>query len=86
MVGFVAYGLIDLFHHPKPVGRIQAIVVARTERRRGIGTALLHAAEARLRALGCDIIEAATDIRIAGSQGFFRENGYGKCYRLVKGK
>ena len=67
------------------VGRITLLHVASDERRRGVGTRLIEAAEARLAERGCAMIEVVSDIDLANAHGFFRRLGYERTsYRFAK--
>jgi N-acetylglutamate synthase-like GNAT family acetyltransferase len=84
VIGCVGWHVVPTLQHGK-VGRITLILVADTERRQGIGKALLKAAEARLRKAGCKIIEAISDIAIVNAHGFFRSLGYEQAsYRFIR--
>ena len=50
IVGVLTTSRTIVLHRPRPVGRISMMVVAEVQRGRGIGAALVAAAEERLRA------------------------------------
>lgn len=84
LVGCAAYHLIPTLQHG-PIGRISLLLVQDEARRRGVGTRLLEAVEARLAERGCALVEAVGDIDLAGAQGFFRKRGYRRTsYRFAK--
>jgi N-acetylglutamate synthase-like GNAT family acetyltransferase len=84
VVGCIAWHVIPTLHRGK-FGRVTLILVAESDRRQGIGRALLEAAEARLRKAGCEAIEAISDIAIVNAHGFFRSLGYAQAsYRFTR--
>lgn len=67
------------------MGRITLLLVDKDQRRRGIATAMLAAADQRLAKAGCDTLEAMSDIMIANAHNFFRARGFEqKSYRFVR--
>jgi GNAT superfamily N-acetyltransferase len=65
-----------VLHRPKPVGRITALVVDASVRGRGIGRALVAAAEAELAGSGCGLIEITSNARFAPAHAFYEHLGY----------
>ena len=85
VVGCVAFHLIPKLQPGGPVGRITLLVVAKDVRRRGIGTELIAAAEARLAERGCTRVEAMSDIELSNAHAFFRRRGYERTsYRYAR--
>jgi ribosomal protein S18 acetylase RimI-like enzyme len=61
------------------------LVVTKKARGRGVGTALLEAAEARLRAAGCALLEVTSNIELGGAHEFYKSRGFRRTsYRFVK--
>ena len=84
IVGCAAWHLMPTLQHGA-VGRITLLHVAAGERRRGVGTRLIEAAEARLAARGCALFETVSDIDLANAHGFFRRLSYERTsYRFAK--
>jgi ribosomal protein S18 acetylase RimI-like enzyme len=84
VVGCAAWHSIPTLQHGS-VGRITLVHVAGDARRRGVGTRLIEAAEARLAERGCALFEAVSDIDLADAHGFFRRRGYERTsYRFAK--
>jgi ribosomal protein S18 acetylase RimI-like enzyme len=67
-------------------GWLYAVAVADSHRRRGIGTALVQEAEARLGALGCGKINLQIRSTNAGVKAFYDRLGYGTEDRISMGK
>ena len=84
VVGCAAWHVMPTLHRGA-VGRITLLNVSDEARRRGIGTMLVEAVEARLADRGCALFEAVSDIELANSHGFFRRHGYERTsYRFAK--
>src|SRR5262249_20867070 len=60
VLGLLTAHVTPVLHRPTPVGRLTALVVAARARRRGIGRALVGAAERVLAARGCAIIKVTS--------------------------
>jgi ribosomal protein S18 acetylase RimI-like enzyme len=83
-VGCCAWALVPTLQHGL-VGRITLLLVDSEYRRRGIGTALLAAAETALTKAGCGTIEIMSDIMINNSHNFLRALKFEqKSYRFVR--
>ena len=65
-----------VLHRPRPVGRITALVVDAAERGRGIGRALVAAAEAELTRAGCGLLEITSNARRVDAHAFYERLGY----------
>ena len=84
IVGCAAWHVMPSLQHGA-IGRLTLLVVADEARRRGVGSSLADAAEARLAERGCALIEAVSDIDLANAHGFFRRRGYERTsYRFAR--
>jgi GNAT superfamily N-acetyltransferase len=85
LIGCLTWHVTPVLHRPAPVGRVTMMVVTRNARRRGVGAALLEAAEARLAAAGCGLVEVTSNIELGGAHAFYRARGYERTsYRFAK--
>jgi ribosomal protein S18 acetylase RimI-like enzyme len=74
-----------VLHRPKPVGRITGLVVDEALRGRGVGRALVEAAELDLRGAGCGLLEVTSNLRRADAHAFYERLGYERTsLRLAK--
>jgi GNAT superfamily N-acetyltransferase len=72
-------------HRSRPVGRIVALVVTEASRGRGVGTALVSDAEARMRVRGCEKMEVTSNVRLDGAHAFYERYGLERSsYRFAK--
>lgn len=76
VVGLVAIHSFEMLHQPGRLGRITALIVSPSARRRGVGRRLLLAAESRLRASGCIKLEVTSGEARSGAHGFYAAHGY----------
>jgi len=84
LVGCCAWAVVPTLQHGL-VGRVTLLLVDGERRRRGIGTALLTAAETALTKAGCGTIEIMSDIMINNAHNFLRALKYEqKSYRFVR--
>lgn len=84
-VGCLTWHVTPVLHRPTAVGRVTMLVVTKTARGRGVGTALLEAAEQRLRQAGCALVEVTSNIELGGAHEFYKGRGYRRTsYRFVK--
>lgn len=65
-----------VLHRPAPVGRISMLVVDAKLRNRGIGEALVRAAEHALVASGCQIVEVTSNNARTDAHRFYERLGY----------
>ena len=85
IVGAVSYDVMTAIHRAAPLGRITFLATAKGARRRGIGSALLQAAETRLRKLGCRTFELVNDIELSNANSFLRRHAYQRSgYRFAR--
>jgi ribosomal protein S18 acetylase RimI-like enzyme len=85
VVGVLSWHVTPVIHRPRPVGRITMMAVAKAERRRGVGRALVEAACERLRAKGCGFVEVTSNVDLSGAHGFYRRLGFERTsYRFAK--
>ena len=84
-VGCLTWHVTPVIHRPRPVGRITMLVVAEAERGAGIGKALVAAAEARLLAKDCGLVEVTSNVKRLRAHAFYRALGYERTsYRFAK--
>lgn len=76
VVGVLTMAKMFVLHRPRPVGRLSALVVTAACRGRGIGKALVHAAEAHLAAAGCGLVEVTSNERRAEAHALYQALGY----------
>lgn len=76
LAGLATLHRTRVLHRPGPVGRITALVVDEVERGRGIGRALVGAAEERLTRDGCVLLEITSNLRRADAHAFYERIGY----------
>lgn len=76
VVGCLSTSVMRVLHRPAPVGRISMMVVDEAVRGRGIGGALVRAAEQALAARGCYMVEVTSNVRRAEAHRFYEQLGY----------
>jgi GNAT superfamily N-acetyltransferase len=76
LAGVATLHRMSVLHRPAPVGRITALVVDDAWRGRGVGRALVEAAEAQLARAGCGLLEVTSNQRLAGAHAFYARLGY----------
>jgi GNAT superfamily N-acetyltransferase len=84
VIGCCAWAVAPTLQHGL-VGRVTLLLVDGDHRRRGIGTALLTAAETALAKAGCGTIEIMSDIMINNAHNFLRALKFEqKSYRFAR--
>ena len=85
VVGCLSTSVMRVLHRPAPVGRISMMVVDEAVRGRGIGAALVRAAEEGLAAQGCYMVEVTSNVRRTEAHRFYERLGYERTsVRLAK--
>lgn len=81
LAGCITWHVTNMLHRPHPVGRITLLIVAPGMRRKGVGRALVEAAEARLTARGCGLVEVTSNDKRRAAHAFYRRLGYEQTSR-----
>lgn len=76
VIGCLSTSVMRVLHRPAPVGRISMMVVDAAQRGRGIGAALVRAAERALVSAGCQIVEVTSHVRRTDAHRFYEGLGY----------
>jgi GNAT superfamily N-acetyltransferase len=76
VAGCLSTSVMRVLHRPAPVGRISMMVVDEALRSRGIGAALVRAAEEVLAAQGCYMVEVTSHVRRTEAHRFYERLGY----------
>ncbi|RYD27606.1 MAG: GNAT family N-acetyltransferase [Verrucomicrobiaceae bacterium] len=85
VVGFIGIIVLPVYEYSIPVGWILALSVAEAYRRKGIGKALIAAAEGDLRARGIEDVRLHSGLQREDAHEFYTRLGYDKTgYRFKK--
>jgi GNAT superfamily N-acetyltransferase len=76
VVGCLSTSVMRVLHRPAPVGRISMMVIDEAHRGRGLGAALVRAAEVALAAQGCYMVEVTSHVRRTEAHRFYERLGY----------
>lgn len=76
VVGVAGLHVMPTLHRERPVGRINVLVIAKDQRGNGLGRLLVEAAETKLSALGCELIEITSNDSLTKAHDFYRHLGY----------
>lgn len=76
LLGALTVHTTPVLHRPTYVGRITALIVDESARGRGVGRALVAAAEQHLAERGCALIEVTSNQRRADAHAFYETLGY----------
>jgi GNAT superfamily N-acetyltransferase len=76
LTGAVTLHVMPVMHRAGPVGRLTAVIVDEGARGKGVGRALVAAAEVFLRERGCAMIEITSNKKRADAHAFYEGLGY----------
>ena len=81
VLGVASVHVLPLFHAPGSLGRLTALAVRRSAQRRGVGRALVAAAEAFAWAAGCKRMEVTSGDHRPAAHAFYKAVGYAEDER-----
>jgi GNAT superfamily N-acetyltransferase len=85
LTGFIGLLTLPVYEHDAPIGWILALCVAEDRRGRGIGRALLNAADEHYRAQGVVDVRLHSGFQRDGAHEFYEKMGFDKSgYRFKK--
>ena len=85
LLGAITLHSMIVLHRAQPVGRITSLVVDPSVRGRGLGRALMEAAENALAEMGCGQVEVTSHVRRVEAHDFYRHMAYEQTsYRFAK--
>lgn len=76
LLGMITLHRTVVLHRLKPIGRITSLAVDPSARGKGLGRALVLAAEDLLQRGGCGLVEVTSHTRRAEAHAFYRHLGY----------
>lgn len=85
LLGVVTLHSTHVLHRPYPVGRITSLAVDPSAQGRGLGRALIVAAEREMKSQGCHMLEITSHMRRAEAHTFYEHVGFEKTsFRFMK--
>jgi GNAT superfamily N-acetyltransferase len=78
LLGVITVHVTPVLHRPTYVGRITTLVVAERAHGRGVGRALVEAAERLLAKRGCALLEVTSNSKRTDAHAFYEHLGYEK--------
>ncbi len=85
LLGVITLHRMVVLHRPKPVGRITSLAVDPSARGRGLGRALMRAAEEALAKAGCGLVEVTSHRRREDAHSFYTYLSYERTsFRFAK--
>lgn len=85
LLGVITLQSVLVLHRPRPVGRITSLLVDAPARGRGLGRALVDAAEEALREKGCGLVEVTSHMRRSEAHTFYEHVSYDRTsFRFAK--
>jgi GNAT superfamily N-acetyltransferase len=85
LLGLATLHATPVLHRAGAVGRVTALVVDPAVRGRGVGRALMTAAECWASELGCVLLEVTSNVRRHDAHAFYERIGYERTsYRFAK--
>jgi ribosomal protein S18 acetylase RimI-like enzyme len=85
LLGAITLHRMVVLHRPRPVGRITSLAVDPSARGRGLGRALVRAAEEALAEAGCGLVEVTSHRRRTDAHTFYAYLSYERTsFRFAK--
>ena len=76
VVGLCGLHVMIALHRARPVGRITVLVVDDGFRGKGVGKALVDAAERHFRDIGCELMEVTSNNKLVAAHAFYDRMGF----------